>query len=188
MPEEPKLPRANPTTSSGQGHMVHDVYSFDRGDVPLGDRAHRRKVILVLVGLVVVLVAVGGLVWALNQGDPESVDDVASAAVDAAEDFDVDAGIELFCEPLTDEQRDRIDEVIADGREAAGTDEPDVTYEVSNVEGDKEGSFKVIAYSKDGELASGYVVAEVEVGRDGDRSCVSDIDVEGHEGELPTNR
>lgn len=188
MTNDPGTPRYNPSLDADTGVAGGGAFGPRVDQMPKGPRLDRRKVVFVLVGIVVLLVAIGGLVWALGGGDPESVEDVADAAVDAAEDFDVDAGIDLFCDPLTKDQRERIDDFISEGREAAGTDEPDVTYEVSDIKGDEEGSFKVTAYSEDGELSTGYIVAEVEVGRDGDRSCVSDIDVEGHEGEPPFDR
>lgn len=183
-PFQPHSTRSNPTFSSSEAQSSRGRFGRPRDPGPAGNDPRAARVALVLIGILVVLVALVFTVKALTGGgDPQSVEEVADAAVEAAEDFDVDAGIDLFCEPLTADQRDRIDDFIAAGRDAAGVDDPEVHYSVGKVEGDEEGSFQVTGWSTEGDLDGSYVVAEGEVSRDGDRSCVSDIDLEEREGD-----
>ncbi|WP_157550942.1 hypothetical protein [Nocardioides jensenii] len=144
-----------------------------------------RKIALVLVGILVVLIGTAVVVMAVTGGDADSVQEVADAAAEAGEDLDVDAGIDLLCEPPTDEQRDRLDGVLVAGKDEAGTDDPEVHFEVSDVKGDETGSFTLTIWSDDGALKDGYGVADIEVDRDGDRSCIADVDLDTVEGQQP---
>lgn len=131
---------------------------------------------LVGVGVLVVLAVVaGGVLLVSGPGeasDARSVQDVADLAVEAAEDLDVDAGVDLLCETPSQEDRDELEELIERAQEEAGTDDPDVTYEVSDVEGDETGTFDVEVTSDEGDLEGRDLELTVEVGQDGDRSCI----------------
>lgn len=126
-------------------------------------------VVLVLALVVVVVLTRGGTKEA---ADARSVQDVADAAVAAAEDLDLEKGIDLLCEAPTALQRDLIEQLIADGRDRAGTDDPDVDYAISDVDGDAEGTFKVTISSDDTGLEDTEATFTLAVGTDGDRSCV----------------
>ena len=135
--------------------------------------------------MLVLLLVVGGVVLALSGGDAESVQDVADQAVDAAEDLDVDAAIDLLCEAPTGAQREELDELIDGGREAAGTDDPEVSYEVSDVTGDTTGSFRVVVTSEEEGLTDRELDAIVVVEARGGRSCIAALeDPETGEGEV----
>lgn len=129
------------------------------------------------VVLVVVLVA-GGVVLATVVGDddPTSVQEVADQAVEAAEDLDVDAAIDLLCDPPSEEERDDLEAIIEAGQEEAGTDDPEVDYEISDVEGDTEGSFHVEITSPEEELSGISANFDVTVEEDDGRSCIAGYD------------
>lgn len=122
------------------------------------------------------LAAVGGAVLALTGGsDATSVREVADQAVVAAEELDVDAGIDLLCTAPTDEQRRELDDLIAEGREETGSDEPDIDYDVSEVEGDATGSFRLVATSDDPALEGKELDTVVLVEERDGRSCIAGI-------------
>lgn len=143
---------------------------------PVGPSRSRRlpwivggTVVLVLVVVIVLALVLGGSKAA---ADARSVQDVADAAVDAAEDLDVEQGIDLLCEAPSSSERDDLEELIADGRAAAGTDDPDVDYDVVDVTGDDEGTFTVKISSDEEGLEGRGAVFTVVVKTDGDRSCI----------------
>lgn len=121
--------------------------------------------VLLLAGSVTALVVAGG--------DPTSVEEVADAAVDAAEDLDVDDGIDLLCEAPSSDDRDDLEELIETVRDETGEDDPDATYEVSDVEGDSEGSFTVRVTSDEEAFADSELAAIVHVAARDGRSCIS---------------
>jgi hypothetical protein len=124
----------------------------------------------VLVGLVVVLVLV------FRGGDPESVEEVADAAIAAAEDLDVDRGIDLLCDAPSADERADVEDLIAEAQDEAGTENPAVDYDISDVEGERSGRFTVTVSSDEEELAdrgfSLVVLVEVEDGR----SCIAGVE------------
>lgn len=128
--------------------------------------------IVAAVALVLVL-AVGGIVLALTGGDAESVEEVADQAVEAAEDLDVDAGIDLLCDAPNADERAELEDVIDGAKEKSGDDEPDADYEISDVEGDQEGSFVVSVTSDDPELSPYNSRFRVDVESDDGRSCIA---------------
>lgn len=121
--------------------------------------------VLLLAGGVTALVVAGG--------DPTSVADVAEAAVEAAEDLDVDQGIDLLCEAPSDKERAELEELIDTVRDETGEDDPDATYEVSDVEGEAEGSFEVRVTSDEEEYDDAELAAVVRVEERDGRSCIS---------------
>ena len=126
--------------------------------------------------ILVLLLAIGGLVVALTGGDADSVEDVADQSVEAAEDLDIDAAFDLFCDDPGADAREQIERMIELGQDRAGTDDPEVDYEVSDVTGDKEGSFHVTATSGEEGISEDKGEATVIVeSRDG-RSCIADIE------------
>ncbi|KQZ70198.1 hypothetical protein [Nocardioides sp. Root151] len=146
---------------------------------------NNRKIAFVLAGILVILFGTAAVVWAVNRGGAESVQDVADAAVEAGEDIDVDAGIDLLCDAPTDEQREKVEEFVDAGKDEAGTDDPEIHVEASDVEGEAEGSFVLTIWSDDGGLAESYGVVDVEVEKDGDRSCIADVDIDQRDGPRP---
>lgn len=127
-------------------------------------------------GALVLVLAIGGAVFALTGGDATSVQEVADRAVDAAEDLDVDAGIDLLCSAPTPEQREELEDLISEGRQETGSDNPDVDYVVSDVEGDTTGSFRVVATSSDPALLGKEFDAVVLVEEDDGRSCIAGLE------------
>lgn len=142
---------------------------------PTGGPVGRRRVIPVLIAILVVLLGTAAIVWAVTRGAPNSVDEVAAAAVDAGENLDLDAGIDLLCEAPTTEQREGLESVIARGKSQAGTSIPDVNYSVTGVQGDKSGSFRMTIWSDEEGINTSHLVAQVDVEQDGDHSCISDV-------------
>lgn len=135
---------------------------------------------LVVGAALVVLVGVGAAVWAFTGGDADSVSEVADDAVAAAQELDVDAGIDLLCEAPSAEEREVLEDAIAQAREDAGTDSPDVDYKISDVEGDEEGSFVVHISSdepglQDEETYGAASVKAIVESKDG-RSCIASFD------------
>ncbi|MDN5744790.1 MAG: hypothetical protein L0H31_06665 [Nocardioidaceae bacterium] len=131
----------------------------------------------IVAGAIVIVLALAGGVTALvlsGGGDPTSVQQVADKAVDAAEDLDVDAGIDLLCEAPSSDDRSGLNEMIKGAQDESGTDDPDVDYEISHVEGDAEGSFDVHVTSTEDEFEGKELNFRVIVERDGDRSCIAD--------------
>lgn len=186
MTQDPEHPRYNQSALDARhGQAGAGQFSRVPTDLPKGERLDRRRVIVVLIAILVVLLGTGVTVWALNRGAPDSVSEVADAAVDAAKDLDVDAGVDLLCEPPSSAERARLDELIASGKKRAGTDDPDVHSEVANITGKKSGSFQMTIWSDDGDLDKSYLVAQLKVEQDGERSCVADVDVEDKPGPLP---
>lgn len=157
MSDDPKLPGYNPTGSQGA--------------------VNRRKIGIVLAVVLAVLVAVVVGVAIASGGESGSVDEVADAAKEAAEDLDVDEAVDLLCEPPTDDQLTRVEEGIEEGKELAGTDDPDLDVAIANEEGDEEGSFELHVTSEDGELAGEEGRLELTVESHDGRSCISDIDI-----------
>lgn len=128
--------------------------------------------VLLFAGGVTTLVLASG-------GGPTSVQDVADEAVDAAEALDVDAGIDLLCEAPKSWERRELERLIETAQEQAGTDDPDVTYEVSDVQGDAEGSFEVRVTSDEEQLEDDELAAEVFVEQRGERSCIAEFEGRG---------
>jgi hypothetical protein len=126
--------------------------------------------------VLVLLVATGGAVVALTGGDADSVQDVADQAVAAAEDLDVDAGIDLLCAAPTGDQKDELEDAIDGGRDHAGTDDPDVSYDVSEVEGDASGSFRIDVTSDEDGLEDYEFAAIVVVESHDGRSCIAALE------------
>lgn len=133
------------------------------------------KIGLIVAGAVAAVLLVAGGVTALvvSGGDPTSVQEVADAAVDAAEGLDVDDGIELLCEAPSKKDRADLEALIGEAQDRADTEDPDVDYAISGVEGEAEGSFDVTITSDEdafeGEEIAGTVLVE---SRDG-RSCIA---------------
>lgn len=132
----------------------------------------------IVAGAVALVLLVAGGVTALvvAGGDPTSVAEVAEAAVDAAEDLDVDDGIDLLCEAPSSKDRADLEELIETVRDETGEDDPDASYEVSDVQGDTEGSFEVRVTSDEEEFADSELAAVVHVEERDGRSCISEFE------------
>lgn len=151
------------------------------GPPPSGPPAAGRNRLPYVVGgglvllLVVVVVLVVTLTGSKAAEDARSVQDVADIAVDAAEDLDVDAGIDLLCEAPTAAERDELEDLLDQARDRAGTQDPEVDYEISDVEGDETGSFRVQVSSDEDGLDDEQLDLVVLVeSRDG-RSCIAGL-------------
>lgn len=136
------------------------------------------KIGLVVAGAVAAVLLVAGGVTALvvSGGDPTSVADVADVAVDAAEDLDVDDGIELLCEAPSAQDRKDLEELIGAAQDEAGTEDPDVDYAISNVQGEQEGSFDVTITSDEKAFEDDEIAVTVLVDSQDGRSCISGYD------------
>ena len=125
------------------------------------------------------VLAIGGAVFAFSgSADPTSVQEVADQAVEAAEDLDVGAGIDLLCTAPTRQQREELEDLIAEGREETGSDEPEIDYEISEVEGGASGTFRVRATSDETALQGKELDAVVRVEERDGRSCIAGLDDE----------
>lgn len=133
-------------------------------------------VVVVLVIVVVLVVLLGG---SKDAADARSVDDVADVALDAAQDLDVDAGVDVLCEAPDPDDREALETLIDEARDRAGTDDPDIDYEITDVEGEATGTFRVTVTSDEESFdgSSGSFLVTVE--QDGDRSCIAEIEPEG---------
>ncbi len=132
------------------------------------------KLGLVIIAVVaVLLIGTGTTVALLSGGDATNVEEVADQAVEAAEDLDVDAGIDLLCDAPSAEERDELDAFIETAQDEAGTDDPDVDYAISDVEGEETGSFRVDVSSEDPAFEDRDFAIDVTVEQDGDRSCIA---------------
>ena len=128
-----------------------------------------------------VLVFAGGVTTLIlaSGGDPTTVQEVADEAVAAAEDLDVEAGVDLLCEVPGDGERRELERLIEAAQEESGTEDPDVDYEVSDIEGDAEGSFDVRVTSDEEEFEDDELAARVFVERRGERSCIARFENRG---------
>lgn len=132
------------------------------------------KLGLIIIAVVaVLLIGTGTTVALLSGGDATNVEEVADQAVEAAEDLDVDAGIDLLCDAPSAEERDELDAFIETAQDEAGTDDPDVDYAISDVEGEETGSFRVDVSSEDPAFEDQDFAIDVTVEQDGDRSCIA---------------
>jgi hypothetical protein len=132
-----------------------------------------------VAGVIALALALAGGVTSivLDDGDPRSVEEVADAAVAAAEDLDVDEGADLMCDDPTKEQRDQLLTLINAAQREAGTDEPEVDYDVTDVDGETEGSFDVRITSDEKELADSELAYTVLVEEHDGRSCIAGVEV-----------
>lgn len=169
-------PQHDPFVSTDYSMVGDPSKNRYRGEIGKGQRVNRRRLLIVVIAIVVVLIGVAATVWALNRSAPNSVDEVAAAAVAAGEDLDADAAIELLCESPTQQQSDGIDSLIADGKRRADTDNPD-KYTVADVKGDTSGSFRLTVTSVEGDVITTHLLAQVAVEQDGDRSCIAGAQV-----------
>ena len=131
-----------------------------------------------IVGSVVaVLLLAAGVTTALaSGGDPTTVQEVADAAVEAAEDLDIDAGVDLMCDTPSTSDRDDLKELIETAQDESGTDDPRVDYDISNVKGEEAGSFEVRITSDESAFEDEEIALQVDVEQDGDRSCIAGVD------------
>jgi len=135
---------------------------------------------------IVAVVLLGGLgsLYVIREGDPTSVQEVADRAVDAVRRYDVRAGGQLLCTPLTEEQRLRLEALVQSGRERADTPEPELDIVISEVRGSAAGSFRVRVASPEPGLVGVLGEATVLVAdRDG-RSCITGLEGEDYQGGL----
>lgn len=171
MPDLPPPPPSGPPPSGPPS-----------GPPPSGPpRAGGRSKVPLIVGggmviaLAVVVVLVLTLTGSKDAADASSVQDVADVALAAAEDLDVDAGIDLFCDAPSADDRAELDDLIDEARERADTDDPEVDYDVSDVEGDTSGSFAVRVTSDEEGLDDAELEFTVTVESRGGRSCIADV-------------
>ena len=68
----------------------------------------------IVAGVLALLVVSGGVTALVltSGGDPTSVQEVADAAIDAAEDLDVDEGVDLLCDAPSEDERDQLEDLI----------------------------------------------------------------------------
>ncbi|QCW49420.1 hypothetical protein FE634_01475 [Nocardioides dongxiaopingii] len=144
----------------------------------------------IAVGVVmVVLAGVAVLTLFLSDAksaeEAENVDDVAGLAVEAAEELDIGAGIDLLCEAPMDLYRQTLETMINDARERSGTVDPAVDYAVSDVSDGATGSFVVEASSSEDGLEGQDLEVRVFVEEQDGRSCISGIgDVDDEEEQI----
>ncbi|KRB73842.1 hypothetical protein ASE01_17655 [Nocardioides sp. Root190] len=136
--------------------------------------------LIVAGALAAVLLLAGGVTTLVlaSAGDPTTVAGVAEAAVEAAEDLDVEAGVDLLCEAPPAEDRRDLERLIEAAQEEADTEDPDVDYEISNIVGDSAGTFDVRATSDEDGLSGEELSATVQVEERDGRSCISSYDID----------
>lgn len=157
--------------------MPRQVNGVDTGIVGKGGLM-TNKIGLIVAGAVAAVLLLAGGVTALvvSGGDPTSVQDVADAAVDAAEDLDVDDGIALLCEAPSKKDRADLEALIAAAQDEADTKDPDVDYAISNVKGEEKGSFDVKITSDEDAFKDDEIAVTVLVDSQDGRSCISGYD------------
>lgn len=139
----------------------------------------------IVTGLVA-LVLFGGLgyLYVLRGSSAETVREVADQAAEAVQRFDVRAGGELLCDPLTEEQRGRLEALVQTGKERADTEDPRLDIVISAVRGEAEGSFKVRVTSPEPGLVGVLGAATVLVANEDGRACISGLEGEDYQGGL----
>lgn len=135
------------------------------------------------------LVAVGlfgalGYLLAVRVPAAGSVRQVADQAAAAVQAYDVRAGGELLCAPLTDEQRARLEALVQRGKERADNPDPRLDIEISDVQGTTSGQFTVRVTSPEPGLVGVLGAATVLVEERDGRSCIAGLEAEDYQGGL----
>lgn len=139
----------------------------------------------IVTGVVALVLVVGlGYLLAARAGQADTVQQVADQAVRAVQRYDVRAGGTLLCDPLTDEQRARLEALVQAGKERADDPDPELDIAVSNVRGDRSGSFQVRVTSPEpGLIGVAGAATVIVVVKDG-RSCIAGLEGEDYQGGL----
>lgn len=139
----------------------------------------------IVTGTVALVLFAGlGYLLAVREGPAETVQAVADQAVKAVQAYDVRAGGKLLCDPLTDEQRSRLEALVKTGKERADSLDPELDIVISAVRGEQEGSFKVRVTSPEPGLVGVLGAATVIVAREDGRSCIAGLGGEDYQGGL----
>lgn len=135
---------------------------------------------------IVALVLFGGLGYllAIREAPATTVKELADRAVVAVRQFDIRAGGQLLCDPLTAEQRGRLEDLLKAGKERADTPDPRLDIVISDVRGEGEGSFRVRVTSPEPGLVGVVGSATVLVARRDGRACISGLADEDYQGGL----
>ncbi len=160
-----------------------------------GAQGHRWRVLSVLPWVVVgvVMVALAGVaVVRLFVDEPAAptdaatVQDVADLAVEVTEGLDVQAGVDLLCDEPIELYRMAVESTIIRWQALSGTQVPELTADVSDVDRGPAGSFVIKISSDERGLEDVQQTFRVFVeDRDG-RSCV--VGVGGPKAQRPTTR
>jgi len=139
----------------------------------------------IVTGMVAVVLFAGlGYLLAVREAPADTVQKVADQAVNAVQRYDVRAGGKLLCDPLTDEQRSRLEALVKTGKERADNPDPELDIVISEVMGETEGSFKVRVTSPEPGLVGVLGAATVIVASTDGRSCISRLEGEDYQGGL----
>lgn len=139
----------------------------------------------IVTGVVAVVLFAGlGYLYLLRGPTAETVREVADQAAEAVQRYDVRAGGELLCDPLTAEQRERLVALVQRGKERADTEDPRLDIVVSDVRGESEGSFTVRVTSPEPGLVGVLGAATVLVANEDGRACISGLEGEDYQGGL----
>lgn len=139
----------------------------------------------IVTGVVAVLLFAGlGYLLAVREAPAGSVQEVADQAVRAAQRLDVRAGGKLLCDPLNEEQRARLEALVRTGTERADVPDPELTIVISDVRGERSGSFRVRVTSPEPGLIGVLGQATVIVADKDGRSCVDGLTGEDYQGGL----
>lgn len=146
-----------------------------------GPRPRRGRGPLVAAGVAVAVLAIGGTAWAVvattGGGDPTSVEEVAEQAVDAARDLDVDAGVRLMCETPSADEREELEDAIAQGQDYTGNDDLALAFEIRDAADGPEGSVRIDVEGDQAELEGATMEIELTVVQEGDRSCIDEVEI-----------
>lgn len=124
--------------------------------------------VILLAGLVAFAVAQSG-------GTPTSVEEVSERAVEAAEDLDVGAGIDLLCDPPAEQSRRLLDTLIAGAQEETGSDHPEVAIDIVEVSGEASGEFIARITSPEEAFEGEEQQVTIAVGERDGRSCIEEF-------------
>ncbi len=139
----------------------------------------------IVTGVVAVLLFAGlGYLYSIQGAPPSTVREVADRAADAVSRYDVRAGGQLLCTPLTEEQRLRLEALVQTGRERADTPAPELDIVISDVRGSAAGSFRVRVTSPEPGLVGVLGAATVLVADQDGRSCIAGLEREDYQGGL----
>jgi hypothetical protein len=129
--------------------------------------------------VVVAVLLLGGIAFAVVKAtggdDTSSVQGVADAAVSAAKDLDLDAGVALMCSPPSSADVDYVNHLISEARSAAGGN-PDVSYAISDVrDSGGAGRFTVTITTSEAALSGSHGKLVLLVQSHNGHSCISGI-------------
>ncbi|WP_106849755.1 hypothetical protein [Blastococcus sp. Marseille-P5729] len=117
-----------------------------------------------------------GLAAAQRESAPE-VSQVTADAIAAAEDLDVEAGLDLLCQAPSSTDMGTLNEAIADGRAEAGGEDPEMSFTIVEVEQSEDGGSATVRVDGEGNIAGAFLVVELTMKQGSDGFCIDEVGV-----------